>query len=47
LKYNYTRVDYIRRITKAIIDENQVIIAEDLNIKGMMRNHKLAKAIVM
>jgi putative transposase len=40
-----TRRDYIHKITKAIISESQVIIAEDLHVKGMMRNHKLAKAI--
>jgi putative transposase len=44
-KIKNTRNDYIHQVTKAIINENQVIIAEDLNVKGMMRNHKLAKAI--
>ncbi|UCM92667.1 MULTISPECIES: RNA-guided endonuclease TnpB family protein [unclassified Candidatus Tisiphia] len=44
-KIKNTRSDYIHKITKAIINENQVIIAEDLHVKGMMRNHKLAKAI--
>jgi len=39
------RIDHIHKITKAIISENQVIVVEDLNVKGMMRNHKLAKAI--
>ena len=28
-----------------MIHENQVIILEDLNVKGMMKNHQLAKAI--
>jgi putative transposase len=44
-KIKNTRNDYIHKITKAIVNENQVIIAEDLNVKGMMKNHKLAKAI--
>ncbi|WP_341761963.1 RNA-guided endonuclease TnpB family protein [Candidatus Tisiphia endosymbiont of Thecophora atra] len=44
-KIKNTRSDYIHKMTKAIINENQVIIAEDLHVKGMMRNHKLAKAI--
>lgn len=44
-KIKNTRSDYIHKITKAIINENQVIIAEDLHVKGMMRNHKLAKSI--
>ncbi|MDD9335441.1 MAG: RNA-guided endonuclease TnpB family protein [Rickettsiaceae bacterium] len=44
-KIKNTRSDYIHKMTKAIINENQVIIVEDLHVKGMMRNHKLAKAI--
>ncbi|MCC8371258.1 MAG: transposase [Rickettsia endosymbiont of Pseudomimeciton antennatum] len=44
-KIKNTRSDYIHKMTKAIINENQVIIAENLHVKGMMRNHKLAKAI--
>lgn len=44
-KIKNTRSDHIHKITKAIINENQVIIAEDLHVKGMMRNHKLAKSI--
>jgi len=37
--------DYIHKITDRIINENQVIIIEDLNISGMMKNKKLAKSI--
>lgn len=44
-KIKNTRNDYIHKITKTIVNENQVIIVEDLNVKGMMQNHKLAKAI--
>lgn len=44
-KIKNTRNDYIHKITKAIVNENQVIIVENLNVKGMMQNHKLAKAI--
>lgn len=44
-KIKNTRSDYIHKITKAIINENQAIIAEELYVKGMMRHHKLAKAI--
>ena len=28
-----------------IISENQVIISEDLNVAGMLKNHRLAKSI--
>ena len=39
------RKDYLNKLSSKIINENQVIICEDLNIKGMVKNHKLAKAI--
>ena len=39
------REDYIHKLTHEIISENQVIISEDLGIKNMMRNHRLAKSI--
>lgn len=37
--------DFLHNITTKIINENQVIILEDLNVSGMMKNHKLAKSI--
>ena len=39
------RKDFLHKISSQIINENQVIITEDLNIKGMVKNHKLAKSI--
>lgn len=39
------RKDYLHKITSKIINENQVIVLEDLNLSGMVKNHKLAKAI--
>lgn len=39
------RRDAIHKATTALADENQVVCAEDLNVKGMMRNRKLAKAV--
>ena len=39
------RLDYLHKITKSITDENQVIVIEDLNVNGMMKNHHLAQAI--
>lgn len=39
------RKDYLHKITSKIIDENQVVVLEDLNLSGMVKNHKLAKAI--
>jgi putative transposase len=39
------RNDYLHKVSRRIVDENQVIIVEDLNVKGMTKNHNLAKAI--
>lgn len=39
------RKDYLHKITSKIINENQVIVLEDLNLSGMVKNHKLAKSI--
>ena len=36
---------YLHQTTNYLIDENQVICMEDLNVKGMLRNHKLAESI--
>lgn len=39
------KIDFLHNITSKIINENQVIIMEDLNVSGMLKNHKLAKSI--
>lgn len=39
------RKDFCHKATTKIADENQVIVLEDLNVSGMLRNHKLARAI--
>lgn len=39
------RKDNLHKISKKLINENQVIIAESLSIKNMMQNHLLAKGI--
>jgi len=36
---------YLHSVSNSLIDENQVICMEDLNVKGMLRNHKLAESI--
>ena len=36
---------YLHQVTNALINENQIICMENLNVKGMMRNHKLAESI--
>jgi putative transposase len=47
-QYEYVsnlRNDFLHKLSKAIIDENQVIVVEDLNVKGMLRNEYLSKSI--
>ncbi|MDI1293807.1 MAG: transposase, partial [Methylobacter sp.] len=39
------RKDYLHKLSRRLVNENQVIAVEDLHVKGMMRNHCLAKAI--
>lgn len=36
---------YLHQITSKLVNENQIICIEDLNVSGMMSNHKLAKSI--
>ena len=44
-KIRNIRKDYLHKISNKIISENQVIVTENLQIKNMEKNHKLAKAI--
>lgn len=44
-KVNNCRSNYIHKISNQLVSENQVIIAENLNVNGMMKNHHLAKSI--
>ena len=44
-KISNQRNTYLHQITSKIVNENQIICIEDLNVKGMMSNHKLAKSI--
>ncbi|MBC5638099.1 IS200/IS605 family element transposase accessory protein TnpB [Ornithinibacillus sp. BX22] len=39
------RADFLNKLSTAIIKNHDVICIEDLNTKGMLRNHKLAKSI--
>ena len=39
------RTDALHKVTTMLVDENQVLCMEDLNAKGMMKNHHLAKAV--
>ncbi len=39
------RQDFLHKLSRKIVNGNQVVIIENLNVKGMVRNRKLAKAI--
>ena len=39
------RKDFTHKLSTKLIRENQTICLEDLNVRGMVRNHKLAKSI--
>lgn len=39
------RTDFLHKASRKLIDENQVIYAESLNVKGMVKNHCLAKSV--
>ncbi|WP_342424144.1 IS200/IS605 family element RNA-guided endonuclease TnpB [Paenibacillus sp. FSL E2-0178] len=39
------RKDFLHKTSTRMIHENQVIVMEDLRVKNMLQNHKLAKAI--
>lgn len=44
-KITNQRNDFLQKQSNILIRENQTICIEDLNVKGMIRNHKLAKSI--
>jgi putative transposase len=39
------RHDFLHKLSRKVVNNNQVVVVEKLNIKGMVRNHCLAKAI--
>jgi len=44
-KLHNIKQNYLHNISNQLLNENQVIVMEDLNIKGMLKNHNLAKSI--
>jgi len=44
-KVRNQRNDFLHKVSTRLIRENQTICLEDLNVSGMMKNHKLAKAV--
>jgi putative transposase len=39
------RKDFLHKLSTKVVSENQAIILEDLNVSGMVKNRKLARAI--
>lgn len=44
-KITNRRNDFLQKLSTTLINENQVICVEDLKIKNMLKNHRLAKSI--
>ncbi|WP_456470424.1 RNA-guided endonuclease TnpB family protein, partial [Caminibacter sp.] len=44
-KITNAKNDFLHKLSRKLIDENQVIIVENLNIKGLIKNKKLSKHI--
>jgi putative transposase len=44
-KITNQRTDFLQKLSTRLIKENQIICLEDLAVKNMVQNHKLAKAI--
>jgi putative transposase len=40
------RNDFLQKQSTILVRENQIICIEDLNVRGMVRNHRLARSIV-
>ena len=40
-----TRKDFLHKLSTKVVSENQAITLEDLNVSGMVKNRKLARAI--
>jgi len=39
------RADFTHKLTSRLCRENQAVVIEDLNVSGMLANHKLARAV--
>lgn len=45
-KISNQRKDFLQKLSTKLISENQALCFEDLNVKGMAKNHNLAQAIL-
>lgn len=44
-RVNNQRADFLHKTSTKLIRENQTVCIEDLNVRGMLKNHKLARHI--
>ena len=44
-KINNQKEYYLHSVVNQLLSENQTIVMEDLNVSGMLKNHKLAKSV--
>ena len=44
-KEKNTRLNFLHQVSNYIVKNQDIIIIEDLNVKGMVKNHKLAKSL--
>lgn len=44
-KIKRVREDFLHKLSRQVVDENQVIVVEKLAVRNMIKNHSLAKAI--
>ena len=44
-KLNNQKEYYLHSVVNQLLSENQTIVIENLNVKGMLKNHKLARSI--
>lgn len=44
-KLRNVRTDFLQKLSTKIINENQVVVVENLQVKNMVKNHSLAKSI--
>jgi len=44
-KITRVREDFLHKLSRKLVNENQVVVVENLAVKNMVKNHTLAKAI--
>ena len=44
-KLNNIKENYLHQVSNQLLNDNQIIVIENLNVSGMMKNHHLAKSI--